>query len=279
MRAAQLQDERRIVITEVENPSITKPDQALIHVKTVGVCGSEVHAFEGTHPYRKAPVILGHEVAGDVVAVGDAVTAFKAGARVIVDPQWTCGACDYCRNGMPNLCRSKKVLGTDIWPGGFGEYVVSPHDAVFHLPDTLSYAQGSVIEPLTVGVHVVRQSQLQAGESVAVLGVGSIGGLTSGVCRAFGAEPVIAADIREHCLAAARERMGAMHDFLLPDDDFVSKVKALTGGESKNTIDAPRLSTHVHQSFIRNCRLQTDNKLPDTLSQPIYILQIIYGIL
>ena len=104
MRAAQLQDERRIVITEVENPSITEPDQVLIHVKTVGVCGSEVHAFEGTHPYRKAPVILGHEVAGDVVAVGNAVTAFKAGDRVIVDPQWTCGVCDYCRSGNENLC-------------------------------------------------------------------------------------------------------------------------------------------------------------------------------
>ena len=121
--------------------------------------------------------------------------------------------CDYCRNGMPNLCPSKKVLGTDIWPGGFGEYVVAPQEAVFHLPDNLSYAQGSLIEPLTVGVHVVRQSKLQAGESVAVLGVGSIGGLTSGVCSAFGANPVIAADIREHCLAAARERMGATHDF------------------------------------------------------------------
>lgn len=236
MRAAQLQDQGRIVIIDAEKPTITSPDQVLIHVKTVGVCGSEVHAFQGTHPYRKAPVILGHEVAGDVVEVGNAVTAFRAGDRVVVDPQWTCGECFYCRSEMPNLCPSKKVLGTDVWPGGFGEYIVAPQDAVFRLPQALSYVQGSLIEPLTVAVHVARQSKLQAGKSVAVLGVGSIGGLVSGVCSAWGAEPVIAADIREHCLAAARERLGATHDFLLPDVDFADKVMALTGGKGVDVV-------------------------------------------
>jgi len=123
---------------EAERPSIQSPDQVLIQVKTVGVCGSEVHAFQGTHPFRKAPVILGHEMAGDVVSVGETVADFEPRDRVIVDPQWSCGECAYCRAGDVNLCPSKKVLGTTSWPGAFGEYVVAPEEAVFHLPDNLS---------------------------------------------------------------------------------------------------------------------------------------------
>jgi len=236
MRAAFLETEGRMAMVEAEMPTIQSADQILIQVKTVGVCGSEVHAFHGTHPYRKAPVILGHEAAGEVVSVGEAVTEFKAGDRVIVDPQWACGQCTYCRAGDLNLCPSKKVLGTPTWPGAFGEYIVAPEEAVFHLPDNLSYAQGSLIEPLTIAVHVVRRANLAAGESVAILGTGSIGGMVSGVCHAQGANPIITADIRQHCLDAARERLGATHDILLPDDNLVDRVKELTGGEGVDVV-------------------------------------------
>ena len=231
MKAAFLETEEHLVTTDVESPTIHSPDQILIRVKTVGVCGSEVHAFQGTHPFRKAPVVLGHEMAGDVVSVGQDVADFEPGDRVIVDPQWSCGECAYCRAGDINLCPSKKVLGTTSWPGAFGEYVVAPEEAVFHLPDNLSYAQGSLIEPLTIGVHVARRADLKVGDSAAILGSGSIGSMVSGVCHALGAGPIIAADIRQHCLDAARERMGATHDFLLPNDQLVDQVKALTGGE------------------------------------------------
>jgi len=220
-----------MVMSEAPMPTIRGADEILIKIRMVGVCGSEVHASHGTHPYRIAPVILGHEIAGDVIAVGQAVSNFKADDRVVVDPQWTCGECAYCRTGYINHCRNKKVLGTAAWPGGFGEYIVAQERAVFHLPDSLSYKQGSLIEPLTVGVHVARLVNLAAGESVAILGTGSIGGMLSGVCRSYGADPIITADIRQHCLDAARERLGATHDFLLPDDNFVDKVKALAGGE------------------------------------------------
>ena len=236
MRAVLLEAERHLVLTEAPMPTIQGADEVLIQIKTVGVCGSEVHAFHGTHPYRVAPVILGHEVAGDIVSVGEAVSDFKVGDRVVVDPQWPCGQCAYCRTGYINHCPTKKVLGTTAWPGGFGEYIVAPEQAVFHLPDNVSYKQGSLIEPLTVGVHVVRQANLVAGEAVAILGTGSIGGLLAGVCRANGAGPIITADIRQHCLDAARERLGATHDFLLPDDHFVEAVKDVTGGEGVDVV-------------------------------------------
>jgi L-iditol 2-dehydrogenase len=236
MRAAVLETERHIVLAEAEMPVIQHPDQVLIQVKTVGVCGSEVHAFEGTHPYRKAPVVLGHEVAGVVSAVGEAVTGFEVGDRAIVDPQWTCGTCAYCRAGDVNLCPSKKVLGTAVWPGAFDEYIVVPEEAVFHLPPSLSFAQGSLIEPLTIAVHVARRAGVKAGDAVAILGTGSIGGMVSGVCRALGAEPIVVADVRQHCIDAARERLGATHDFLLPDERLVDEVKPLTGGEGVDAV-------------------------------------------
>jgi L-iditol 2-dehydrogenase len=237
MRAAKLEETGKIVFhDDLPLPEITQPDQVMIQVKCVGVCGSEVHAFDGTHPFRKAPVVLGHEMSGVVTGVGEGVTGFHPGDRVVVDPQWTCGKCEYCLRGDINLCPSKRVLGTQSWPGAFGEFVVVPEEAVFSLPDGLSFDQGSLIEPLTVGVHLAHRAAIEPGQTVVVLGSGSIGGMVSAVARARGAKQVIAADIRMHCLDAARERMGATHDFLLPDPGFVDKVKALTDGNGADVV-------------------------------------------
>ncbi len=236
MRAAVLEATGKLVLKDVPVPEITRPDEVLIQVKMVGVCGSEVHAFHGTHPFRKAPAILGHEMSGVVAAVGKDVTGLQPGERVVVDPQWTCGQCEYCRRGDINLCPSKRVLGTQLWPGAFGEYITAPQAAVFPLPASLSFEQGSLIEPLTVGVHVARRAGIGPGTAVVVLGSGSIGGMVSASARAFGAGPVIAADIRQHCLDAARERMGATHDFRLPDPNFAEAVKALTGGQGADVV-------------------------------------------
>ena len=259
MRAALLDAQQHMTMIDADMPVIQHPDDVLIRVKTVGVCGSEVHAFYGTHPYRRAPVILGHEAAGDVIAVGAAVTHFKPGDRAVVDPQWTCGKCEYCLRGDINLCPSKKVLGTQVWPGAFGEYIVVPEETAFHLPDNLSYAQGSLIEPLTIGVHVARRANIQPGQSVAILGTGSIGGMISGVCRASGAATIITADIHQHCLDAARERLGATHDFLLPDDNFVEKVLGLTGGQGVDAVfiaaDEPSLVNTAIQILRRRGRI------------------------
>jgi L-iditol 2-dehydrogenase len=259
VRAALLESVGQLVLTQAVVPALQSPDQILIQVETVGVCGSEVHAFHGTHPFRKPPVILGHEMAGQIVAVGSAVTRFKVGERVILDPQWTCGRCEYCRAGDINLCPSKKVLGTATWPGAFGEYIIAPEVSVFHLPDGLSYAQGSLIEPLSVAVHVAGRAGLAAGESVAILGTGSIGGLLAGVSRVMGADPIITADIRQHCLDAAGKRLGATHAILLPEDDLVEQVEEITGGQGVDvvflTADDPGLVSQAVDMAKRRGRL------------------------
>jgi len=277
MRAALLDTEKHMTMIDAERPTIEEPDDVLIQVKTVGVCGSEVHAFLGTHPYRRAPVVLGHEAAGDVIAVGPGVTRFKPGDRVVVDPQWTCGKCEYCLRGDINLCPSKKVLGTQAWPGAFGEIIRVPEETVFLLPENLSYTQGSLIEPLTIGVHVARRAGVQPGDAVAILGTGSIGGLLSGVCRASGATTIITADVHQHCLDAARERLGATHDFLLPDESFADQVMALTGGQGVDTAfitaDDPALVNTAIQILKRRGRIVLVALLTDApLEFPAYPL-------
>jgi L-iditol 2-dehydrogenase len=259
MRAAFLKTEERLVMIDAQMPTIQGPDQILIKVKTVGVCGSEVHAFHGSHPFRKAPVLLGHEMAGDVVSVGESVVNFKTGDRVIVDPQWGCGECAYCRTGDINLCPSRRVLGTLAWPGAFGEYVVAPEKSVLGLPDSLSYTQGSLIEPLSVAVHVARHANVSAHKSVAILGTGSIGSMLVGVCHAYGAKTVVAVDIHEHCLDIARRRMGATHTLLSPDEKLADRVNDLTSGEGVDivfvTADEPTLVTQGMEMAKRRGRI------------------------
>lgn len=236
MRAALLQTIGEMAIIDTPDPVVDHAEQVIVQVKAVGICGSEVHAFHGTHPFRKAPSILGHEAAGVVTAVGRDVRSVKPGDRVIIDPQWVCGSCRYCRAGHINLCPQKKVLGTAAWPGAFAEYVLVPEETVLPLPHHLSFVQGSLVEPLTIGVHVARRANLKAGESVAVLGAGSIGGLVCGVCRASGASTVIASDIRQHALDVVRLRLGADPVILLPDDHLVEKVMDITNGAGVDVV-------------------------------------------
>ena len=236
MKAALLSSVGQLKITNVDPPQIQADDQVLIKVKSVGICGSEVHAFEGTHPYRVPPVVLGHEAAGVVAEVGKRVSGLQAGDRVLIDPQWTCGVCRHCLAGEINLCPEKRVMGTSAWPGAFGEFVIAPQEAVYQLPESFSFIQGALIEPLTIAVHVMRRANMKSGQSVAILGSGSIGGMVSGMCRVHGANPIIVADINQHCLDVPRERLGATHDILLPDDQLVQKVRDISGGEGVDTV-------------------------------------------
>ncbi len=233
-----------IGMIETDLPVIEQPDEVLVRIRAVGVCRSEVHALDGTHPFRRPPVISGHEASGEVVAVGDSVEGFRTGDRVILDHLWVCEECCWCQSGDQNLCISKRVLGTPEWPGAFGEYVVIPEQALFHLPECLSYVEGALVEPLMIAVHVARRGGVTADTSVAVLGTGSIGGLVVGVSRAWGGNPIVGADVLQHPLEAAR-RLGATHTILLPDEGLVGKVLDLTVGDGVGvafiTADDPSL--------------------------------------
>ncbi len=224
MKAAVFTGIKTIEIQQVPTPT-PKSNEVLIKVRAVGVCGSEVHAFLGTHPFRKPPAIMGHEVSGDIVEVGSEVRGFHPGDRVIVEPQISCGHCLYCQSGDYHLCTSKVIMGVPAWPGGFGEYVTAPAQTLIKLPDSFSYEEGAVVEPLAVGIASARKARVQLGDSALVLGSGTIGLCCIAAARAAGATNIIATDAYDFNLELAR-KVGATAAFNVRKDNNLAQLVA-----------------------------------------------------
>lgn len=208
MKAARFLGKGKIAVLDipVRQP---EPGEALIRVRYCGVCGTDVHIFNGekgsaeVHP----PVTLGHEFSGDVVGVGACVTGIAPGDRVSVDPNNSCGSCYFCSRGMKHLCEHKVGLGTAL-DGGFAEYITVDARLVYRLPEGLSYQAGAMVEPLSCCLHGIDLTQIQPGQTVMVIGTGSIGMMMVQLARGCGASRVIAVEPN----AARREkalRMGA----------------------------------------------------------------------
>jgi L-iditol 2-dehydrogenase len=231
MKAALFTSIGQLTLTQVERPAIDGPDEVLIQVKAVGICGSEIHAFKGTHPFRKPPSLLGHEVTGQVVEIGDQVKGLVPGDRVFVDPQWPCGSCQWCRSGQHNLCPSKKVLGTPEWSGGLGEYIVAPERSVYPLPAHISYVAGTLIEPLSVAVHMVEHVSVARGQSVVILGAGPIGMMVAATSSLRGGMPIVAVDLQSHCLDVVRQYLGATYTLLGNEEPIAQRVLDITSGK------------------------------------------------
>jgi L-iditol 2-dehydrogenase len=240
MKAAVLTAPYQINIQEVEKPRVSSKD-ILIKVRCVGVCGSDVHAYTGTHPFRKPPVVLGHEMAGEVIQAGKDVTLFKKGDRVSVEPQTYCHRCSSCYRGQYNICKGKKLMGTTSWPGAFAEYVAVPEDKVYALPDGVSYEEGALVEPLTVAIHAAAMARIRIGDSVLVMGSGTIGLATMVVLRQAGATRIIATDVVDFNLTKARE-FGAWATVNVRRESLEEKVCQLTNGEG---VDAAVIAVHV----------------------------------
>lgn len=205
MKAALLLAPKRIEIREVDAPRVGA-GQVLIQPARVGICGSDVSFYLGhrTLPY---PFVLGHETIGRVVALGDAVTNFEIGQRVIVEPNYPCGVCAFCRAGRGNICPHKTSLGVSI-AGCFADAFVAPAEFVWHVPDDISDADAVVIEPLAVSLHALWQSRARMGDTIAVIGCGATGLLLIHAAVAQGIR-VLAHDRVADKLALARQ-LGAV---------------------------------------------------------------------
>jgi L-iditol 2-dehydrogenase len=200
----------RIAIREVADP-IPAPDEILIRTAYAGICGSDLHAFRGQHPFRKPPVVLGHEVAGTVVLAGSDVRDFRPGDPVTVMPLVACGDCRLCRSGRQNLCLHKLVPGAGAWSGTFAEYVTARASVVYRLSAAMPLTLGVLAEPLAVGIHgAFRQGRVAPGDRVIVLGAGPIGLLTALAARAAGAAEIVLTDLLDFNLALGRELCGAI---------------------------------------------------------------------
>ncbi len=184
------------------------PDEVLIRVKTIGVCGSDVHVRHGRHPFTSYPVVQGHEFSGVVEAVGKRVRNVRPGDKVTATPQIVCGKCAPCRRGDYHICDVLKVQGFQA-PGCAQDYFVTKAEKIVPLPASFSFEQGALVEPTAVGVHTVSRVGRLAGANVAVLGAGPIGNLVGQVARANGAK-VLITDISDFRLDVAR-RSGLRH--------------------------------------------------------------------
>lgn len=226
-RAAVLVCPGEIVIERRPVPT-PAPREVLVEVTSVGVCGSDLHWYEHGRigdVVVRSPLVLGHECAGRVAALGSEVTKHAVGARVCLEPGVPCGRCRECRGGRYNLCVDVAFFGTPPIDGAFADFVTIHEDFAFALPDGMSDDVGALMEPLSVGIWACRKAGITAGDRVLVTGAGPIGLLAMQVSKAFGATDVAVSDVNEHRLSAA-ERMGATH-VLRAGDDTPGEVDAL----------------------------------------------------
>lgn len=195
MKAAIFHKPGHLQLEEVKMPEI-KEDELLIKVKACGICGTDRHIFKGEAPAANN-IALGHELAGIVEKFGTKVTGFKPGDRVVVDPNIFCGECFYCRQGEVNLCENLKAVGV-TQNGGFAEYVAVPAGNVYLLPESLSFEEGAMVEPVSCCLRGIDRANIRPGDYVLVLGGGAIGLILAQLARAAGAAEVFISEPKEY---------------------------------------------------------------------------------
>jgi L-iditol 2-dehydrogenase len=231
MKALVLTAYRKLEMRDVPRPE-PGPREVRVRVRACGICGSDVHGYDGSSGRRIPPLIMGHEAAGEVEAVGAEVAGFAPGDRVTFDSTIHCGECGFCRSGQVNLCDRRRVVG--VAPGeyrqdgAFAEAVVVPERIVCRVPDAVPFEHAAMVEPLAVAVHAVRRARVTPGDQALVVGCGMIGLLTLQVAKAAGCARVVAVDLDPGRLEQAA-RLGA-DVTLTASDDVPARVAELTGG-------------------------------------------------
>jgi len=233
MKAIVVESPGRYGMKEVPDPKITNPNEVLVEIMAVGICGSDISLLEGGNAAATYPRIPGHEMTGRIKALGAEVTKVKLGDRVIVEPIRYCGTCHACRRGRFNACHSLEVISVHA-DGGFCEYFVCPETEVHLLPDFISYELATAIEPCTIGEQANSRGDVRKGDTVLVHGAGPIGLVVVDVAKRIGAR-VIVSEPSEIRREAALE-FGA--DYVLDSihENLEQRVREITGGVGPNTI-------------------------------------------
>ncbi len=231
MKALLLSEYNRLELTEVPTPE-AGPGELLIRVTACGICGSDVHGYDGSSGRRIPPIVMGHEAAGVVVSVGESVEGFAAGDRVTFDSTVYCGECANCRRGDVNLCDRRQVLGVSCGEyrrsGAFADFVTVPARICYMLPDNLVFEDAAMLEAVAVAVHAVSLAPISLGGSALVIGAGTIGLLVQQALRAAGCKNVFVTDVDASRLGLS-ESLGATRT-LLSASDLSRRVADLTDG-------------------------------------------------
>jgi L-iditol 2-dehydrogenase len=236
VKALLLSKYKHLEIADLPDP-IPGQGEVLVNVAACGICGSDVHGYDGSSGRRIPPIVMGHEAAGTIAALGAGVSGFAEGDRVTFDSTIYCGACSNCRRGDVNLCDYRQVLGVSCAEfrraGAFAEYVAVPSRILYRLPESLSFAEAAMLEAVSVALHGVSFAQVSADSTALVLGAGMIGLLTLQGLRAAGCSRIFVADLDKTRLQLAQDA-GATA-VLSPDVDLVEQVMQLTGGAGVDT--------------------------------------------
>jgi L-iditol 2-dehydrogenase len=232
MKALLLTEYMKLELVDFAEPEIG-PDDVLVRVRTCGICGSDVHGFDGSSGRRNPPLIMGHEAAGEVAKRGANVTDLEPGDRVTFDSTVYCGKCAFCVRGDVNLCDNREVVG--VAPkefkrhGAFAEYVSVPRRILYKLPDSFPFEQAALIEAVSIGVHAVSITPVRLGDTAVVLGAGMIGLVTLQAAKPAGCSRIISVDLEDSKIEAAKA-MGATDGINPNKTDVPDAVRELTGG-------------------------------------------------
>ena len=221
MKALQYFGRHDLRFADIPEPEIGA-DEVLMKVRKVGICGTDLHIYNGGM-HVPTPLIMGHEFVGDIVKVGDRVSNIAVGDRAVAEHVIGCGVCVYCQQGKRNLCKTPTVIGLHR-PGALAEYIVLPKDLVFKLPDSLSYDEGVLVEPLSIAVYAVRKSGIDVGDTVAVIGQGPIGLMVDYVAKASGGT-VFGFDKHDNRLSYAKDHQYIYKGFNVTDEHFLDEFK------------------------------------------------------
>ncbi|WP_059105351.1 zinc-binding alcohol dehydrogenase family protein [Shouchella shacheensis] len=233
MQAIQVKEPGKLDIVDVEKPPMTQPTDVLVKVKAAGICGSDMHIYHGSNPFTIYPRIIGHEVAGEVEAVGESVTGLQPGDRVALEPISYCGKCYACRNGRPNVCVDLEVFGVHQ-DGGMREWMVASEEKWHKVDPSISFEAAALAEPMTIGAQATSRGNVQAGGTVLIMGAGPTGLACLMMAKRKGAK-VFISDFNVARLEYARN-IGA-DEVLNPGEDNIEEVIAeKTNGELVNVV-------------------------------------------
>lgn len=225
MKAIYLQSPGNIVMTDVSQKP-RKPDEILIRVRSLGICGSDIGAFMGTNPLVSYPRVIGHEVAGEVAEIPADEKSFAVGDHVTLEPYIFCGKCYPCLHNRTNCCENLAVLGVHI-DGAMAEYFAHPRHLVHKVPKEIAWNLVAMVEPLTICMQAVKRSRVKSGEHVVITGAGPIGLLAAQYALTIGAVPVMVDPVEERLTFA--KKMGIDHVVNPMQADAVQAIKSITG--------------------------------------------------
>jgi L-iditol 2-dehydrogenase len=232
VKALLLTEYKHLEVTEVPEPQIGD-DDILVRVRACGICGSDVHGYDGSSGRRVPPLVMGHEASGVVAKTGKNVTRFKEGDRVTFDSTVYCGKCWFCTRGQVNLCDNRNVLGVSTGEyrrnGAFAEYISVPQHIVYHLPDSFPFEHAALIESVSIAMHAVRRTPITVNDTAVVVGTGMIGLLVVQALKAAGCGKVIAVDIDDFKIEQAL-KLGATEGLNSKKVDIGAEIAARTEG-------------------------------------------------